>query len=186
KKAAGKESKKVKPPAKPAAKAPKKQPDAMAEPASAPGISVGDAVPAFALPDQHGKTISSESLAGKPYVLYFYPKDDTPGCTREACAFRDDFGKFGALGATVIGVSPDGEKSHAKFAEKYGLPFSLLADTDKTLARAFGVWVLKQNYGREYMGIERSTFVVGSDGKVKRVFRRVKVDGHSDAVLESV
>jgi peroxiredoxin Q/BCP len=142
-------------------------------------------VPSFALVDQHGATTSSDSLRGKPFVLYFYPKDDTPGCTREACAFRDDLGKFQAEGVTVLGVSPDDSRSHSRFAQKYGLNFSLLSDPDKTLANAFGVWVMKQNYGREYMGIERSTFLVDASGKVQKVWRRVKVDGHAAAVLAS-
>jgi peroxiredoxin Q/BCP len=135
------------------------------------------------LSDQAGRVVSSSSLAGKPYVLYFYPKDDTSGCTREACGFRDSLRGFGSKGVKIIGVSPDSEASHARFAGKYGLPFTLLADTDKALARAYGVWAKKQNYGREYMGIVRSTFLVDKRGVVKKAWRGVRVDGHVDAVL---
>lgn len=147
-------------------------------------LDVGSRAPAFKLKDQSGKELSSAALAGSPYVLYFYPKDDTTGCTKEACGFRDSFRSFGRL-ARVIGVSPDSEASHARFAEKYGLPFTLLADPDKTLADAYGVWVKKQNYGREYMGIARSTFLVDGKGVIQKAWRGVRVDGHVDAVLEA-
>jgi peroxiredoxin Q/BCP len=116
-------------------------------------------------------------------LLYFYPKDDTPGCTKEACDIRDNFGRFGQQGLRVLGVSPDSEQSHAKFGKKYGLPFTLLSDPDKTLANAYGVWGMTQNYGKEYMGIIRSSFLVGADGTIKKSYRGVKVDGHVDAVL---
>jgi peroxiredoxin Q/BCP len=116
-------------------------------------------------------------------LLYFYPKDDTPGCTKEACDIRDNFGRFGKQGLRVLGVSPDSEKSHAKFGKKYGLPFTLLSDPEKTLASAYGVWGLKNNYGKEYMGIIRSSFLVGADGEIKKAYRGVKVAGHVDAVL---
>jgi len=149
------------------------------------GLSVGDEVPAFELPDQDGTVVSSGSLRGKPYVLYFYPKDDTPGCTKEACGFRDDMGKFGEKGVRIVGVSPDKPESHARFRDKYGLNFTLLSDVEKKLIEDCGVWVKKQNYGREYMGVERSTFLVGEDGKVKKVWRRVRVDGHVGDVLGS-
>jgi peroxiredoxin Q/BCP len=149
----------------------------------ASGLREGGRAPSFSLPDQAGRVVSSSSLAGKPYVLYFYPKDDTSGCTREACGFRDSLRGFGSKGVKIIGVSPDSEASHARFAGKYGLPFTLLADTDKTLARAYGVWAKKQNYGREYMGIVRSTFLVDKRGVVKKAWRGVRVDGHVDAVL---
>jgi thioredoxin-dependent peroxiredoxin len=148
-------------------------------------IAVGGRAPSFKLKDQDGKELSSASLAGSAYVLYFYPKDDTSGCTKEACGFRDSFRSFGKL-ARVIGVSPDSEASHARFAGKYGLPFTLLADPDKKLADAYGVWVKKQNYGREYMGIARSTFVVDARGVVRNAWRAVRVDGHVDAVLGAV
>jgi len=148
-------------------------------------VDVGGRAPSFKLNDQNGKELSSASLAGSPYVLYFYPKDDTTGCTKEACGFRDSFRSFGKL-ARVIGVSPDSEASHARFAGKYGLPFTLLADPDKKLANAYGVWVKKQNYGREYLGISRSTFVVDGKGVVRNAWRSVRVDGHVDAVLDAV
>jgi peroxiredoxin Q/BCP len=144
----------------------------------------GRKAPSFELSDQAGKVVSSASLAGKPYLLYFYPKDDTPGCTKEACDIRDNFARFGKLGLRVVGVSPDSTQSHAKFIAKYGLPFTLLSDPDKTLATAYGVWAEKSNYGKKYMGIVRSTFLVGADGLVKRAYRGVKVNGHVDALLE--
>jgi thioredoxin-dependent peroxiredoxin len=150
------------------------------------GIGVGSRAPSFTLKDQAGKELSSKTLAGSPYVLYFYPKDDTTGCTTQACGFRDSFAAFGRTKARVIGVSPDSEASHARFAGKYGLPFTLLADPDKTLANAYGVWGKKQNYGREYLGITRSTFVVDGKGVVQKVWRGVKVDGHVATGLEAV
>ncbi len=174
-------------PKKTAAKKPAKAaaPPAKAKAAGSKGaLDVGSRAPAFKLKDQAGKELSSSALAGSPYVLYFYPKDDTTGCTKEACGFRDSFRSFGRL-ARVIGVSPDSEASHARFAEKYGLPFTLLADPDKTLAEAYGVWVKKQNYGREYMGIARSTFLVDEKGVIRKAWRGVRVDGHVDAVLEA-
>jgi peroxiredoxin Q/BCP len=143
----------------------------------------GKKAPTFSLADQTGKTVSSSELAGKPYVLYFYPKDNTPGCTMEACDFRDSFARFNKEKVRVFGVSPDSSKSHAGFAAKFELPFTLLADTDKSLVNAYGVWVKKLNYGREYMGVERSTFLVGADGNVAKVWRNVRVKGHVDAVL---
>jgi len=149
------------------------------------GIAEGSRAPSFSLPDQAGRVVSSSSLAGKPYLLYFYPKDDTSGCTREACGFRDSLRGFGSKSVKIIGVSPDNEASHARFAGKYGLPFTLLADTDKTLAKAYGVWAKKQNYGREYMGIVRSTFLIDKKGIVKKAWRGVRVDGHVEAVLEA-
>ncbi len=142
----------------------------------------GQKAPDFSLPDQDGQMLSAGSLRGQAYVLYFYPRDDTPGCTREACGFRDEARRLDAAGVRVIGVSPDKPESHTRFRSKYDLPFTLLSDVDKQAAKAFGVWVKKQNYGREYMGVERSTFLVGRDGKIKKVWRRVKVDGHVDAV----
>ena len=153
--------------------------------ASNGGIGEGERAPSFSLRDQDGKELRSEALKGTPYVLYFYPKDDTPGCTTEACGFRDNARGFGKHKVRVIGVSPDSEASHARFAKKYGLSFTLLSDPDKTLARAYGVWVEKQNYGRKYMGIQRSTFVVDARGVVKKVYRGVRVPGHVESVLEA-
>jgi peroxiredoxin Q/BCP len=147
---------------------------------------IGKAAPTFSLSDQDGAVVSSGSLAKRPYVLYFYPKDDTPGCTKEACDFRDGFGKFAREGVRVLGVSPDSVASHGRFRDKYSLPFTLLSDTDKQLVNAYGVWVKKQNYGREYMGVLRSTFLVDGKGVVRHAWRGVKVDGHADAVLAKV
>jgi len=160
-----------------AAKAPKSAAPAAAQ------IAVGSQAPGFSLKDQSGAVISSDELNGKPYVLYFYPKDDTSGCTTEACGFRDSGPKFGERGVRVIGVSPDSEASHQKFANKYGLPFTLLSDPEKELIQAYGAWVEKQNYGRTYMGVQRSTFLVGADGTVQKAWRSVKVPGHVEAVL---
>ena len=144
----------------------------------------GRPAPAFDLTDEKGEHVSSSTLAGKPYLLYFYPKDDTPGCTKEACDIRDNFARFGQQGLRVLGVSPDSEQSHAKFGRKYGLPFTLLSDPDKTLANAYGVWGEKDNYGKKYMGIIRSSFLVGPDGLIKKAYRKVRVDGHVSAILE--
>jgi peroxiredoxin Q/BCP len=125
-----------------------------------------------------------KALKGKRVVLYFYPKDDTPGCTVEACEFRDNHKKILAAGAAVLGVSPDDEKSHGKFTDKFSLPFALFSDTDKEICRAYGVWVKKSMYGREYMGVARTTFVIGKDGKIEKIFEKVKPKGHADEVLE--
>jgi peroxiredoxin Q/BCP len=172
----------------PSAKPKAKDDDAPSEPAPPAGsnITVGSRAPSFSLKNQNGEAVSSASLAGKPYVLYFYPKDDTSGCTTQACGFRDAFAGFGKKNARILGVSPDSEASHAKFAGKYGLPFTLLSDPDKELAQAYGVWLMKKNYGREYMGIQRSTFVVNAKGIVTDVYRNVRVDGHVASVLSAV
>ncbi len=147
-------------------------------------LSEGTQVPAFSLTDQAGNPHSLADYLGAPFVLYFYPKDDTPGCTKEACGFNDELSQFEGLGMRVIGVSPDSSSSHARFAEKYGLSFTLLADPDKELSQAMGVYQLKKNYGREYMGIVRSTFLVGADGRVEKAWRGVRVAGHVPEVLE--
>ncbi len=151
-------------------------------------VDVGKKAPAFRLPASNGETVALSELnaAGKSVVLYFYPKDDTPGCTKEACEFRDAVKKFTSRKAVVLGVSPDSLKAHDKFIAKFGLPFVLLSDVDHAVAEKYGVWVEKSMYGRKYMGIERSTFVIGPDGKVKAAFRKVKVDGHVDEVLAAV
>ena len=149
-------------------------------------IQEGQPAPDFTLRDQHGNDVSLSSLKGMPVVLYFYPRDDTPGCTKEACAFRDARADYEAAGARVLGVSPDPVASHKKFAEKYELPFTLLADPDTEVCRAFGVWKEKTVYGKTSMGVERTTVVLGPEGTVRKVFPRVKVDGHSDKVLESI
>jgi len=167
-----------------AKKTPAKLPPAKAAPAAASaGIAEGSKAPAFSLPDETGSIVSSASLAGKPYVIYFYPKDDTPGCTKEACDFRDNLKAFNSAKVRVLGVSPDDPKRHAKFKEKYGLNFTLLSDVDKTLIGAYGIWIKKLNYGREYMGVQRSTFIVDKAGKIAKSWNGVRVPGHVEAVL---
>ena len=149
-------------------------------------IEEGKKAPAFSLKDQTGKTVKLSDFAGKNVVLYFYPKDNTPGCTTEACDFRDQHTKLEKAGAVVLGVSPDAEKTHAKFVGKFGLPFTLLADTEHQVAEKYGSWGQKSLYGRKFLGIIRSTFLIGSDGKVAKVWPKVKVAGHVDEVLEAV
>jgi peroxiredoxin Q/BCP len=146
---------------------------------------VGTPAPEFTLPSQTGETpISLSDYKGKKaVVLYFYPKDDTPGCTTESCSFRDMQPDFEAAGAAILGISLDDVDSHKKFAEKYSLPFPLLADTDTAVSTAYGTYKEKTNYGKTYMGIERTTFVIDKEGKIAKVFPRVKVDQHSEAVL---
>lgn len=183
-KPAGAKAKPAPPVTKPSKASPKTPRQTLGETSSgSDGLSVGAKAPAFSLKDQRGTLVTSASFKGKPYVLYFYPKDNTPGCTQEACDFRDDWSSFESAGVHVLGVSPDSEKSHDGFVSKYGLPFTLLSDPEKTLAQAYGAWGLKKNYGREFWGIVRSTFLVGSDGKIKRVWRNVRVNGHAQAVL---
>jgi thioredoxin-dependent peroxiredoxin len=149
-------------------------------------VQEGKPAPEFELPSDSGETVKLADLRGKPVVLYFYPKDDTPGCTAQACGIRDAWGEFERAGAVVLGVSPDDERSHVKFREKYGLPFPLLADTEHAVAEDYGVWVEKKNYGKTYMGVERSTFVIGADGNVVKVLRKVKPDTHADDVLAAL
>jgi thioredoxin-dependent peroxiredoxin len=146
-------------------------------------VDEGSTAPSFSLLDQDSQMFSSFSLEGRAYVLYFYPKDDTPGCTKEACDFRDSLNRFASRGIVVVGVSPDPPGSHARFRDKYGISFRLLSDTDRELAQAYGVWVKKQNYGREYMGIERSTFLIDAAGIVRKAWRGVRVPGHVENVL---
>jgi peroxiredoxin Q/BCP len=138
------------------------------------------------LTDDRGEAVTLSSLRGSPVVLYFYPKDDTPGCTAQACAIRDSYDAFAERGAVVLGVSRDSESSHVKFKEKYGLPFTLLADPDHDVAEKYGTWVERRNYGKTYMGIERSTFLIDSGGRVAKVMRRVKPDTHVEQVLAAL
>lgn len=149
-------------------------------------LEIGDKAPGFKLPADGGGECDLADYAGKPVVLYFYPRDDTPGCTTEAQGFRDALAEFGKCDAVVIGVSKDTVKKHDRFKEKHGLNFSLIADVDGELCEKYGVWVEKKNYGRTYMGIERSTFLIGGDGKLREIWRKVRVKGHVDKVLETV
>lgn len=149
-----------------------------------PFPDVASPAPAFSLAGQDGATVSLEALRGKWVVIYFYPRDNTPGCTREACNFRDNFGALKALGAVVLGVSGDSAASHQKFAAKYELPFTLLVDAGHEIAKAYGAWGTKKNYGMTYEGIIRSTVIIGPDGNVAKVFPKVKPDAHGAEVLE--
>jgi len=149
-------------------------------------INEGDQAPDFTLHSDAGTDVTLSSLRGRPVVLYFYPKDDTPGCTTQACGIRDAYGEFERAGAVVLGISPDDERSHTKFKDKYGLPFALLADTDHAVAEQYGVWGEKSYAGKKYMGVKRSTFVIGADGNVARVMHDVKPATHADDVLAAL
>lgn len=149
-------------------------------------IAEGAAAPDFSLAADDGSEVTLAGLAGSPVVLYFYPKDDTPGCTREACAFRDRRAELAALGAKVLGVSADNVASHGKFRDKYELNFPLLADTDHQVAEAFGAWREKNMYGKKSWGIQRSTFLIDAHGKVAKVWKKVNVDGHDEEVLTAL
>ena len=146
-------------------------------------LKEGDKAPNFAVNDGDGKSVRSQDLKGKKHVLYFYPKDDTPGCTKEACSFRDSWSKFKRRGIEVFGVSLDSEKSHQKFTEKFSLPFRLLADTDRQLSESFGTYGKKKFMGREYMGNHRMTFLIDEKGKIKKIFEKVKPEDHAEEVL---
>jgi thioredoxin-dependent peroxiredoxin len=146
----------------------------------------GDPAPDFTLTSDRGEAVTLSSLRGRPVVLYFYPKDDTPGCTRQACGIRDAYGEFERAGAVVLGVSPDDESSHVEFRNKYELPFTLLADEDHAVAEEYGVWGEKKYMGKSYMGINRSTFVIDADGNVKKAMRDVKPATHADDVLAAL
>ena len=148
-------------------------------------IKEGTTAPAFKTTDANGETISLKDLKGQKVVLYFYPKDDTPGCTKEACSFRDAWAKYKKQGIKVLGVSPDSEASHKKFETKYSLPFTLLADKDHAIADAYGVWGEKKFMGRTYMGVLRTTFLIDEKGKIKKVFEKVKPEDHASEVLEA-
>ena len=149
-------------------------------------LVVGAKAPAFSAPDQSGKIVSLGDFKGRTVVLYFYPKDDTPGCTVEACSFRDEHAAYKKKGAVVIGVSPDPAKKHVKFIEKFELPFTLLSDADHKIAEAYNVWVEKSMYGRKYMGMERSTFVIDGQGKLQAIYRKVKPSEHTAEVLAAL
>ena len=149
-------------------------------------VSEGREAPDFKLDASTGKKVALKDLWGKWVVLYFYPKDDTPGCTREACSFRDNHKRLEALGAVVLGVSPDDLKAHDKFIAKYDLPFTLLADPEHTVSQDYGVWIEKNMYGKKIMGIERSTFLINPEGVVHKVWRKVKVEAHVDEVMDEL
>jgi thioredoxin-dependent peroxiredoxin len=165
----------------PAAKTP-----AAANPEPHAEASAGEAAPPFTLPADDGKTVSLADFAGKKVVLYFYPKDDTPGCTRQACAFQDNLARVQSRGAVVLGVSRDGAKSHEKFKTKYKLAFPLLSDPDASVHRAYGAWGMKTNYGKTTEGVLRTTVIIDEKGRIAKRFPNVKVDGHADKVLEAL
>jgi thioredoxin-dependent peroxiredoxin len=148
-------------------------------------LKIGDKAPLFDMPTDGGGTVSLSSLAGRHIVLYFYPKDDTSGCTKEACDFRDNVPNFGRIDAAVIGVSRDSVASHDKFKSKYGLPFPLAADLEGKVCEAYGTWIEKSMYGRKYMGIDRATFLIDEKGTVRAIWRKVKVPGHVEEVLKA-
>jgi peroxiredoxin Q/BCP len=149
-------------------------------------IEAGQRAPSFSVEADDGRTVTLESLRSRYVVLYFYPKDDTPGCTTEACELRDAFPRFDSAAATILGVSPDSVASHQKFKQKFSLPFTLLADTDHAIAEAYGVWKEKSMYGRKYLGIERSTFLIDPAGMIAHVWRKVKAEGHAAQVAAAL
>jgi peroxiredoxin Q/BCP len=149
-------------------------------------LQTGDAAPDFTMPASGARTVSLETLKGKPFVLYFYPKADTPGCTKEACAFQEALPQLGKIGVEVIGVSKDKMKPIEKFAEKFGLTFPLASDAETQVAETYGVWVEKSMYGKKYMGLERATFLIDKDGKIARIWPKVKIDGHAVEVAAAV
>ncbi len=149
-------------------------------------LTEGKKAPSFKLKDQNGNDVSLKDFIGKQIVLYFYPKDDTPGCTKEACSFRDNFPDFKDINAVILGVSPDSPASHKKFISKYNLPFTLLSDENKEVLEKYEVWKEKNMYGKKYMGVERTTYIIDENGKIKKIFPKVKVDGHDKEVLEAI
>jgi peroxiredoxin Q/BCP len=149
-------------------------------------LKEGDPAPAFTVPVNGGGTVSLADFAGKNVILYFYPKDDTPGCTKEACAFRDAYAQFKSAGAIVLGVSPDSVKSHDKFINKFNLPYTLLADEDKKVVQSYGVWAQKSFMGRKYMGTLRVTFLIGPDGRIRKIWPTVKPEEHAKEVLKEL
>jgi thioredoxin-dependent peroxiredoxin len=148
--------------------------------------AVGKLAPDFVLKDDRNETVRLSDLRGRPVVLYFYPEDDTPGCTTEACEIRDDYASYQEAGVEILGISPDTPESHTRFKKKFDLPFPLLADEGHRVADRYGTWALKKNFGREYMGVKRTTFLIGSDGKIMRVFENVHAKGHSQEILDAV
>jgi peroxiredoxin Q/BCP len=146
-------------------------------------LSVGDLAPDFTLPDQDGRERTLSDYRGSPVVLYFYPKDHTSGCTKEACGFRDDYSAYQEAGVTILGVSPDSAKTHTNFIAKHDLPFTLLADTEREVLKLYGAWGLKKMYGREYEGVLRTTYLIGDDGKIFKVYEKVKPAAHSAEIL---
>jgi peroxiredoxin Q/BCP len=149
-------------------------------------LSEGQKAPDFTSTDQNGEAISLSDFLGKEVILYFYPKDNTPGCTAEACSFRDNYESLLEKGFVVLGVSTDDEKSHQKFISKFGLPFPLIADTDKTIVEKYGVWVEKNMYGKKYMGVARKTFIIGTDGSIKKIISKVDTQNSSRQVIEAL
>jgi len=149
-------------------------------------LKEGDRAPEFSSVDQNGNAVKSSDFAGKTYIVYFYPKDDTPGCTKEACSFRDAYADYRKRSIAVLGVSADSAASHRKFADKHGLPFTLLADPEKEIIKAYGAWGEKKMYGKSYEGILRSTFVVGADGLVKKAYPKVSPEGHAAEILAAI
>jgi len=152
----------------------------------AKGLKEGDTAPGIHVDDDQGNAFDLNKLKGKNVVIYFYPRADTPGCTREACEFRDNVKKFTKADTVIVGVSPDKSAAQSKFKDKFDLPFTLLADTEHKVAEDYGAWVEKSMYGKKYMGIERSTFLIGKDGKIKKIFHKVKPDGHAEQVYEAL
>jgi peroxiredoxin Q/BCP len=149
-------------------------------------LQIGDKAPAFSAPDDSGAKLSLKDFKGEKFVLYFYPKDDTPGCTKEACTFTENISAFNKLGVKVVGVSKDSVAKHVKFKEKYGLKFPLLSDEDGTICEAYGTWIEKSMYGRKYMGIDRATFLIDENGKISAIWRKVKVPGHIEEILKTL
>lgn len=149
-------------------------------------LRVGDPAPEFTLQDENGKERKMSDYRGKQVILFFYPADDTPGCTKEVCNFRDDYSAYEGAGAELIGVSPDGSKSHTKFIDKFDLPFTLLADTEHVVGKLYGVWGPKKIFGREYVGMKRTTFLISKDGEIAEIFENVKPAVHSEQVLAAL
>lgn len=149
-------------------------------------LNVGDPAPDFTLPDDQGQPVTLSALRGRPVILYFYPRDDTPGCTTEACSFRDAWQAFQEAGAVVLGVSTDSVQSHQKFKQKYGLPFTLLADTDHHVAEQYGVWGEKTFMGKRYLGVSRVTYLIDEQGRIKQVWPKVKPEGHALEILKAL